>query len=256
MSDKPAVVCEGLSCTLPSGVQALRDVSFRLQAGGLTAIIGPSGCGKTTLLRIAAGLARATSGRIQFLRRDGSADPIRAGHLAVCFQDARLLPWRKVVDNVALPLELAGVGRRERVARAEAVIHAAGLDGAQSRLPAQLSGGMRMRVALARALVTDPTVLLLDEPCSSVDEFTRMQLDEEILRVWQDSGATTMLVTHSVSEAVFLADEIVIMRRARVHSIHRVALDRASRDRTSHAFSQEVELVMRSLAVAAGVVVP
>ncbi len=254
MSDKPAIVCEELSCVFAGGVTALDGVSFRLPAGGLTALIGPSGCGKTTLLRIAAGLARATSGQIQFQRVDGSCEPMRSGGLSVCFQEARLLPWRTVVDNVALPLELAGVSRRERTARAERVIHAAGLDGAQQRLPAQLSGGMRMRVALARTLVTDPTVLLLDEPCSSVDEFTRMQLDEEIQRLWQVSGATTLLVTHSVSEAVYLADTIIIMKRARVHSTHTVALAQGSRDRTSHAFVREVEQVMRALAQAAGVV--
>ncbi|MSQ91067.1 MAG: ABC transporter ATP-binding protein [Phycisphaerales bacterium] len=254
MSDKPAVACEELWCTFAGGRQALAGVSFRLPAGGLTAIIGRSGCGKTTLLRIAAGLERPTRGRIRFVGADGSTQAMVRGAVALCFQEPRLLPWRKVVDNVALPLELAGVSRRERVARAEKVIHAAGLDGAQSRLPAQLSGGMRMRVALARALVTEPAVLLLDEPCSSVDEFTRMQLDEEILRVWQTSGATTLLVTHSVSEAVFLADTIVIMRRARVHSIHPVSLAQGSRDRTSREFSLEVEQVMRLLAHAAGVV--
>lgn len=236
------------------GVSALQDVSFRLPAGGLTAIIGPSGCGKTTLLRIAAGLERATSGSIQFLREDGSTQPLRAGRLTVCFQEARLLPWRTVIDNVALPLELAGVDRRQRRARADAVIQAAGLDGTQRRLPAQLSGGMRMRVALARTLVTNPAVLLLDEPCSSVDEFTRMQLDEEIRRVWQVSGATTLLVTHSVSEAVFLADSIIIMKRAQVHCTHVVSLAQGNRDRTTLEFSREVEQVMRALAHAAGVV--
>lgn len=254
MSEKPAIVCEELSCAFASGVTALQNVSFRVPAGGFTAVIGPSGCGKTTLLRIAAGLARATSGRIEFQRGDGTCESLRAGRVAVCFQEARLLPWRTVVDNVALPLELAGVAKKERIARAESVIHAAGLDGAQSRLPAQLSGGMRMRVALARTLVTDPSALLLDEPCSSVDEFTRMQLDEEIQRVWQVSGATTLLVTHSVSEAVFLADTIIIMKRARLHSTHTVTLAQGSRDRASFEFAREVEQVMRALSQAAGVV--
>lgn len=259
-SDSPAIVCEELSCRFPNGVQALKCVEHVFPAGKLTAVVGPSGCGKTTLLRIAAGLERATHGGIRFLGADGRQARLERGEVAVCFQDPRLLPWRTVIDNVALPLELARVAKTQRINRAEEVICAAGLEGAQRRLPAQLSGGMRMRVALARALVTHPAVLLLDEPCSSVDEFTRMQLDEEIHRVWRVSGATTMLVTHSVSEAVFLAESIVIMCRAGIHSVHQVQLPVGStgpmgnRDRTSHEFSLEVERVMHELAAASGAV--
>ncbi len=253
MNSAPEVVCEALSRRFPNGVCALDKISFRVPSGGLTAIIGPSGCGKTTLLRIAARLDQSTEGQIRCVSRDGTPMLPRAGQLAVCFQEARLLPWRTALENVALPLELAGVDRAERRMRANRVIHAAGLDGAQQRMPAQLSGGMRMRVALARALVTQPSVLLLDEPCSSVDEFTRMQLDEEIRRLWQASGATTILVTHSVSEAVFLADTIIVMEHGRVHATHTVELPQGGRDRTSLAFSQEVEFIMRTLACAAGV---
>ncbi len=253
--DLPSLNFQGVSRIFPDGVRALNDVSFSIPAGGLTAVIGPSGCGKTTLLRIAAGLDRATSGVVKFIRRDGNAPERARENLSVCFQDARLLPWRNIVDNVALPLELSGVSHDERIARANQVIAAAGLSPAKSRLPAQLSGGMRMRVALARTLVTSPEVLLLDEPCSAVDEFTRMQLDEEIRRVWQVSGATTMLITHSVSEAVWLADQIIVMNMGSIHEIRTVALPRSARNRTSAAFLLEVETVMKSLACAAGVVV-
>ena len=253
--DLPSLDFQSVSRIFSGGVRALNDVSFSIPAGGLTAVIGPSGCGKTTLLRIAAGLDRATTGAVKFIRSDGKAHSKSSENLSVCFQDARLLPWRNVTENVALPLELAGVSRDERIARANQVIAAAGLSTAQTRLPAQLSGGMRMRVALARTLVTSPDVLLLDEPCSAVDEFTRMQLDQEIRRVWQVSGATTMLITHSVSEAVWLADQIVVMNMGSIHEIRTVALPRNDRDRTSSAFLFEVETVMRSLACAAGVVV-
>lgn len=251
--DLPSLAFHGISRIFPGGVSALNDLSFTIPAGGLTAVIGPSGCGKTTLLRIAAGLDHATSGSVAFVRGERSAQEMRGENLSVCFQDARLLPWRNVVDNVALPLELAGVSRVERLSRARQVIAAAGLQAAENRLPAQLSGGMRMRVALARALVTSPDVLLLDEPCSGVDEFTRIYLDEEIRRVWQVSGATTMLITHSVSEAVWLADQIVVMSMGSIHEIRAVALPQGSRDRVSAEFLLEVEMVMRSLARAAGV---
>lgn len=262
----PSLHFHRVSRVFAGNVRAVSDVSFSVPAGSLTAVIGPSGCGKTTLLRIAAGLDRATDGSVAFVqsadRMDASESFSAAdlshkflgrGSVSVCFQDARLLPWRTVLDNVALPLELCGIARAERIERADAVIAAAGLRDARERLPAQLSGGMRMRVALARTLVTRPEVLLLDEPCSSVDEFTRMQLDQEIRRVWQVSGATTLLVTHSVSEAVWLADQIVVMSAGAVHEIRPVALPSGLRDRASAAFLLEVETVMRSLAVAAGV---
>ncbi len=253
--DLPSLEFQSVSRIFSGGARALNDVSFSIPAGGLTAVIGPSGCGKTTLLRMAAGLDRATTGSVKFIGQDGNVHSRASENLSVCFQDARLLPWRNVTDNVALPLELAGVSRDERSARAKQVIEAAGLSSAQARLPAQLSGGMRMRVALARTLVTSPDVLLLDEPCSAVDEFTRIQLDEEIRRVWQVSGATTMLITHSVSEAVWLADQIVVMSMGSIHEIRKVALPRNARDRASSAFLLEVETVMRSLARAAGVLV-
>lgn len=240
----PTVQFDRVAREFAGGVRAVDGVTLSLSPGSLTAVIGPSGCGKTTLLRLAAGLDVPTAGRLE---AEGAS-----GSLSVCFQDPRLLPWRRVIDNVALPLELAGVPREQRHASALEVLRAAGLAHASRMLPAQLSGGMRMRVALARALVTQPQILLLDEPCSAVDEFTRMQLDEEILRTWRACGATTMLVTHSVSEAVWLADRVIVMAHGRVHADHAVQVQRDRRDRGDVAFLSEVEHCMRLLAAASG----
>ncbi len=243
----PTLQFDRVAREFAGGVRAVDGVTLSLAPGSLTAVIGPSGCGKTTLLRLAAGLDVPTAGRVEAEGASGSRSA-----RSVCFQDPRLLPWRRVVDNVALPLELAGVPREQRQASALEVLRAAGLAHASRMLPAQLSGGMRMRVALARALVTQPQVLLLDEPCSAVDEFTRMQLDEEILRTFRACGATTMLVTHSVSEAVWLADRVIVMARGRVHADHAVRVQRDRRDRGDVGFLSEVEHCMRLLAAASG----
>jgi len=219
----PALSVRGVSRRFPGGVEALRDVSLDVAPGELVAVVGASGCGKTTLLRIIGGLDRADAGEVRFGGGDGRGSGAGGAPVAVAsprpvdigfaFQDARLLPWRSALANVALPLELAGMARHERRRRAEEALSLVRLAGRERSLPATLSGGMRTRVALARAFVTKPRLLLLDEPFSALDEVTRLELDEELLRLRRETGVTVLLVTHTISEAVLLADRIVVLAR-------------------------------------------
>ncbi len=207
----PAVTCRGLSCTFDTGgapVAALAPVDVTFRAGCTTAIVGPSGCGKSTLLRLIAGLETATTGTI----RIGDETPHqvqRRGGLAMAFQDASLLPWRSLRGNVALALTLARrPADHAQVARLIAMV---GLQGFEDRRPAELSGGMRQRAAIARCLVAEPELLLLDEPFGAVDELTRRRLNHDLPALWQSRGTTALLVTHSVTEAVLIADRIIVL---------------------------------------------
>jgi len=190
------------------GVEALSGLSLDVEAGSFTVIIGPNGCGKSTLLRLVAGLISRSSGAVTV---DGSAPRTGDGRVGLCFQQPRLVPWRSTLDNVALPLELAGVAIDERRARAVEALERVGLAGAVSLRPRELSGGMAQRAALARALIGDPPVLLLDEPFSALDALTRETFDDELQRLWLERRRTVILVTHSVGEAVALADRVVVM---------------------------------------------
>ena len=195
------VVAAGINKYFPSGVQALRDLNLEISHGQFVSIVGPSGCGKSTFLRLVAGLDAPTSGE---LRVEGH-DPLG---LAFVFQDATLLPWRSVAHNITLPLELRREDAAERVAQ---TLELVGLTDFAAAYPAQLSGGMRMRVSIARALVTRPQILLLDEPFGALDEITRQRLNEELLRLWQEDHWTSLFVTHNVSEAVFLSQRVLVM---------------------------------------------
>jgi len=188
-------------------VEALRDVSLRIEPGDFVALLGPSGCGKSTLLRLIAGLDRPDSGTLAW--DDGhKTGPGEAGFV---FQDATLLPWATAEANVFLPLRLAGVPHDRAMPRVRAALARVGLDGFEQARPRQLSGGMRMRVSLARALVTEPRLLLMDEPFAALDEFTRHRLQADLLEVWQAMRCTVVFVTHSIYEAAFLARRIVLM---------------------------------------------
>ena len=201
---------------------ALRSLTLDIPAGSLTVIIGPNGCGKSTLLRLIAGLLKPTTGSVFLGEGDAAAAP-RAGdgRVGLAFQQPRLVPWLSTLENVSLPLTLGGVPAAEGRERAREALTRVGLAEAAALRPAQLSGGMAQRAGLARALISDPPVLLLDEPFSALDALTREGFDGELQRLWMDRPRTLILVTHSVSEAVRMADRIVVMT-ARPGSVARV----------------------------------
>ncbi|WP_298434795.1 ABC transporter ATP-binding protein [uncultured Jannaschia sp.] len=194
-------------------VEALRDVTLDCPPGSFTALIGPSGCGKSTVLRCALGLEAIDAGEVR-LGGLPPAEATRSGLTGVAFQDAALLPWRSAARNVALPLEALGRPVGPARPRIRDLLSLVGLAGKEDALPGEMSGGMRQRVAIARALVTEPRVLFLDEPFGALDQILRRQMNIELQRIWAESGATALLVTHGIDEACFLADRIVVMRAA------------------------------------------
>jgi NitT/TauT family transport system ATP-binding protein len=207
----PSLRMEGVwvSYPTPDGeLTALKEVSLAVMPGEFVCLVGPSGCGKTTLLRTAAGLLAPSRGRVWL---DGESVTAPRRQVGLVFQKANLMPWRTVLGNVLLPLELSDVPQAQAVWRAKVLIELVGLGEFANAYPADLSGGMAQRVAIARALAHDPEFLLLDEPFGSLDALTRERMGQELLRIWHAQSNTVLMVTHSVPEAVFLADRVIVL---------------------------------------------
>ena len=195
-----------------AGQDALRGVSLTIPRGQFVSLLGPSGCGKSTLLRLIAGLLTPTTGTLTVAERASAEARTTSTRMAFVFQDPTLLPWRTVAQNLRLPLELQGVPAAEHDAWIASALRLIGLNaGDAHKRPRMLSGGMRMRVSLARALVTSPELLLLDEPFAALDDVLRQQLNEELVRLWREKNWTAVFVTHNVSEAVFLSERVIVM---------------------------------------------
>jgi sulfonate transport system ATP-binding protein len=237
------LLLERVGKTYPNGVHALAQFSAKIPQGEIVAIIGGSGSGKSTLLRAVAGLDRASSGRIAIDGEDVTAPHEKIG---IIFQEPRLLPWLSVTDNIGFGL--AHRPKRERADRAAAALHRVGLAEKAKAWPRELSGGQAQRVAIARALVPQPEVLLLDEPFSALDAFTRRDLQDHLLDLWADTRPTLLLVTHDVDEAVVLADRVLVMRPRPGRLFAEIVVNLARpRDRASPLFDAVKRRVMTAL---------
>ncbi len=234
-----------------NGTVALAGLSLDVAAGDFLSLLGPSGCGKSTALRLIAGLSRPTSGSVVWPTTALDARGLPQGQVGFVFQEPTLMPWQNVFGNVCMPLRLGGMSRRQARPRVMEALAAVGLEAFERAYPRELSGGMKMRVSIARALVTRPGLLLMDEPFAALDEITRHKLNDDVLRLWRQSGVTIIFVTHSVFESAFLSSRIVVMtpRPGRVFADMRVSAP-AERDvnyRTSEDYRAVTDRVSRAL---------
>jgi NitT/TauT family transport system ATP-binding protein len=221
----PAVEVLSAHKTYPNGTVALQPVDLSVREGEFVTLLGPSGCGKSTLLKMVAGLLEPTDGRLLLWRKPVHALEDTQRKLAFVFQAPTLMPWASVAANVRLPLDLAGVARAEADARVAGALALVGLSKFAGELPRALSGGMQMRVSIARSLVVQPNLLLMDEPFGALDEITRHKLDAELLQLWQKQKLTVMFVTHSIHEAVFLSNRVVMMAARPGRIVEEVIID-------------------------------
>lgn len=239
-SRSPLLTLNGVGKAYSTGVVALKNVDLTIGQGEFLSLLGPSGCGKSTVLRLIAGLGELSQGSIVW--GDGNSARVAQNDIGFVFQEPTLMPWANVFKNVYLPLKLRGISKADARARVEDAIEQVGLAGFSEAYPRELSGGMRMRVSIARALVAQPKILLMDEPFAALDEITRFRLNDDLLRLWEEQKWTVVFVTHSVYESVYLSNRIVVMsaRPGRVHAY--MAIDapypRTEEFRTSTVYNE------------------
>jgi NitT/TauT family transport system ATP-binding protein len=254
--DTPAVEVLSAEKTYPNGTHALQPVDLTVREGEFVTLLGPSGCGKSTLLKMVAGLLAPSDGRVLLWRKPVQQAEATGHRLSFVFQEATLMPWARVQANVRLPLDLAGVPRAEADARVRDSLALVGLDKFATHLPRELSGGMQMRVSIARGLVTRPTLLLMDEPFGALDEITRYKLDSDLLDLWQQQKLTVVFVTHSIFEAVYLSNRVVVMAARPGRVVDQVEIaepyPRGADFRVSTAFSHYAKRLQDSLLRASG----
>lgn len=245
----PAIEVLSAEKIYSNGTRALLPVNLTINQGEFVTLLGPSGCGKSTLLKMVAGLTEPSDGKLVLWRRD-SREKTQVP-LSFVFQEATLMPWSNVQNNVRLPLDLAGVPRAEANTRVSEALELVGLGKFASVLPRELSGGMQMRVSIARGLVTRPKLLLMDEPFGALDEITRNKLDSDLLRLWREQGLTVVFVTHSIHEAVFLSQRVIMMAACPGRVVEDIAITepfpRSEDFRVSPAFSRYAKQLQDSL---------
>jgi NitT/TauT family transport system ATP-binding protein len=252
METKPVIVVQNLSAIFPNGnggLQALKEVSFTVDYQEFVCVLGPSGSGKSTLLRILAGLLPATEGQVLYEGQPVIGPRRSAGFV---FQKANLMPWRTVLENIILPLELTDITQELARQKAQEMVELVGLSGFEDSLPRDLSGGMAQRVAIARSLIHDPDVLFLDEPFGALDALTRERMGIELLRIWHARRKTVIMVTHSISEALFLADRVMVLsqRPGQLHMDLQVDLPRPRRE--NMRYTPEFGVLARRVRTAIG----
>jgi NitT/TauT family transport system ATP-binding protein len=237
---EPVLWAQGVDKVYDNGTQALERVELKIEPGEFVSLLGPSGCGKSTLLRLFAGLEAPSHGHLRWWNRPTMPVGEAGKTLSMVFQEATLMPWADVLKNVQLPLDLAGVPAAQKHERAMSALARVGLGGFEHARPRELSGGMQMRASIARALATQPDLLLMDEPFGALDEFTRHKLDSDLRALWRRGGLTVVFVTHSIYESVFLSSRVVVMGARPGHVIADVAvpgpLDRDDDYRVSDEF--------------------
>jgi len=252
----PAVEVLSVEKTYPNGTQALLPVNLTVREGEFITLLGPSGCGKSTLLKMVAGLLEPSDGRLLLWRKPVDQVESSGHRLSFVFQEATLMPWANVLANVRLPLDLAKVPKSTSEPRVRQALKMVGLERFEDNLPRQLSGGMQMRVSIARGLVTEPTLLLMDEPFGALDEITRNRLDSDLLDLWQANGLTVIFVTHSITEAVYLSNRVIVMAARPGRIVEEVIIDepypRTADFRVSQRFANYAKQLQDSLLRASG----